>query len=345
MVFRDASMANTADATRRHELIGVVSEVRFRATGATDGFVVAVLEGNGNGDGGQVVVGNDPDRDLLAGGTYRFLGRHAEHPDHGPQFAFSTFVRHAPHDREGIIQYLTREASHVGEARAATLWDRYGSDAVAMLRTCPEVVVAAGIMPEGQAIAAAEALEKLAGLENVRIDLWGLLGGRGFPRTLIPAAIQRWGMRAPDRVRCNPFGMMLADLPGCGFARCDALYLALGHPPGRLKRQALCVWQAIREIGNNGDTWAKAEHVAQVLGKKLPDGTLRARDAIRLAIRAKLLARWRDGDGQLWLAENDHATHEKTVARCVTDLVNNTVGRRRYGTVPRPTRLPPLEDL
>jgi exodeoxyribonuclease V alpha subunit len=294
------------------ELVGVVRRVQYRGD---DGFVVAAL------DCGAAVVGEDPAGDLMPGVTFRFLGRWTRHPQYGEQFAFSTFTRHAPHDEAGVIRYLKQEAPHVGEVIARKLWERYGSDAVVVLRTRPAEVAAAGIMSAVHAGEAAAALEALAGMEATRIDLGALFDGRGFPRSLIQACIARWGSRAPERIRRDPFVLMTGGLSGCGFLRCDALYLALGHSPARLKRQALCCWQALREFGDRGgDTWFPVERVAQELRRKLRDAA-RPKDAAKLALRARWLARYRDRDGKLWLAEAEKAAAERRLAEAARGLL------------------------
>jgi hypothetical protein len=138
---------------------------------------------------------------------------------------------------------------------------------------------------------------------------------------LIAACIAKWGARAPERVRRDPFALLIAGLPGCGFLRCDALYLSLGHNPARLKRQALCCWQALREFGDRGgDTWFVVERVAQELHRKLGDAA-RPKAAVRLGLRARWLARYRDREGKLWLAEARKAANEQRVAEAAKGLL------------------------
>jgi hypothetical protein len=301
-----------ATSTGPRELVGMVREVRYRGD---EGFVVATL------DCGTAVVGTDPAGDLVPRTTFRFLGRWTRHAQHGEQFAFSTFARHTPHDEAGVVRYLQEVAPHVGQVTARKLWEMYGSDAVSVLRTRAAEVAAAGLMPAAHAEEAAAALEALAGLEATRIDLWSLFDGRGFPRSLIQACITRWGSRAPERIRRDPFVLMVAGLPGCGFLRTDAFYLALGHNPARLKRQALCCWHALREFGDRGgDTWFPVERVSQDLRRKLGDAA-RPVDAVRLGLRARWLARYRDRDGQLWLAEARKAANERRLAEAAKALL------------------------
>jgi hypothetical protein len=114
---------------------------------------------------------------------------------------------------------------------------------------------------------------------------------------------------------------MTSNLPGAGFLRCDALYLALGHNPARLKRQALCCWHSLREFGERGgDTWFPVERVSQDLRRKLGEAA-RPVAAVRLGLRARWLARYRDRDGKLWLAEARKANNERRLAEAAKALL------------------------
>src|SRR5262249_40527514 len=135
---------------------------------------------------------------------------------------------------------------------------------------------------------AAEDLERLAGMQSTKIDLWSILDGKGFPRNLIEDCLARWGSRAPERIRRDPFILLTSGLVGAGFVRCDALYLELGGRPDRLKRQTLALWHAIRTRGS-GDTWFRKEHATQILRQALK---ARVQPRPDQAIRLGVLARW-----------------------------------------------------
>src|SRR5262249_12119937 len=165
-------------------------------------------------------------------------------------------VKDTPHGHAGVVKYLMDEAPNVGRRRADQLWDAFGPEAVAVLRSDPRRVVPAGILTESAAREASEALAGAAALERTKIDLVGPFAGRGFPGKLIQACIDEWGARAAESIRRDPFTLLTKDMPGCGFKRCDRLYIDLGGRPDRLKRQMLCAWNALREDGT-GDTWIR----------------------------------------------------------------------------------------
>ena len=97
---------------------------------------------------GDVIVKTDcPPNELITGLSYRFYGHWVEHERHGRQFQAKTYVRVQPHGKAGVIRYLTTTCvGHgVGHATAVTLWDKFGGDAVRILREQPEVAAAADI--------------------------------------------------------------------------------------------------------------------------------------------------------------------------------------------------------
>jgi exodeoxyribonuclease V alpha subunit len=308
-------MAVVTSSRGERELIGQFVEAsHFFADANGGGTLVGRLAS------GEVVRGRVEDRgDLEEGLSYRFVGRWDEHPRFGRQFAFSAFVVHAPHGRAAVIKYLTRFAANVGRKTAERLYDLYGADAAAVLAREPERVAGDGLMTEAQVHEAAASLRELADQQVTLIDLLGLFDGKGFSHALAHACFAKWGVQAPAVVQRNPFALLVARMPGCGFCRCDALWLDLGLPPQRLKRQALAAWHFLNG-GPSGHTWRPADAVANAIREGTGDGA-RPRSAVALGLRARLLARRRDGDGVLWLAEGRRARNEATVANRVRELL------------------------
>lgn len=307
---------------RAKELIGTVDEIRWVA--ADSSCVIAKLRT------GETVKGPSEDEELAEGVTYRFLGRWEEHHKHGQQFAFQTFVKDAPHNRPGVIKYLIDEVAGVGRAKAERLWEAFGSDAVAVLRTDQARVAATGILTADQAAEAARDLTNSAALEKTKIDLFSLFVGRGFPGKLLSACIERWGARASLVIRRNPFILLTEDLPGAGFRRCDRLFLDLGGNRSKLKRQMLSAWNYMRE-DNDGHTWFPA----MTLERKIIDKCGMAAapwDAMVLGKRGGWMATRREPAGSkaktdLWLAEYEKADAERRLAEKIMELCSLCVTR------------------
>ena len=290
------------------------------------------------------VTGVDHDGVVRKGSTLRFHGSYADHPRYGRQFQFVAAVRYMVTTRAGVTRYLTSVCHQVGQVRAARLWDAYGPDAVTVLRTDPARVVADGYLPADIAGLAAETLADLSRNEAARIELYELFQGRGFPRSAIADAIRLWGIRAAEMVRRNPFNLMTAGVSGCGFIRCDKLYLDLGKNPQSLKRQALAAWHAIREQGT-GDTWHAVDDVVRGIMTRVGSTEKQVKKALACGLRTAAWARVEDGQrvedrtslfvrrvdgGVEWIALGEEAEQEKGVAESVCRLLKRTgAGTRR----------------
>lgn len=280
--------------------------------------------------------------------TYRFYGRWTSYKNKRTQqterqFAFQTFTLAQPHGRAGVIAYLRQagKGNGIGQARATQLWEKFGSDAVRILRENPEVASAAirGLSTE-QAKAASAWLVQQQALESCTIDLTDLLSGRGFLRDTARRAIGEWGNRAAEIIRRDPYSLM--NFRGCGFKRCDALWLELGLPPTKLRRQALSIWYALAS-DTNGHTWFPVEFAFAGLKNSIGGSDLRPERALRMAEvigrlnpeRHGAVATIRsrgmhgpvtdDADGRMWVAEGAKANAEADLAQRVADAMDEPV--------------------
>lgn len=299
-----------------------------------DGDVV-IAEGHANGTINSVITLKGPaDDELLRRHTYRFYGRWTEYRNRRSgqterQFAFETFVAAQPHNRQGVVVYLRAagEGHYFGQARAVAMWEEFGPDAVRVMReetdkAC-EALARRGLplKPE-PAAKIADILAKKQLLEACTIELTELLAGRGMPKATARYAIARWGNGAANIIRRDPFKLMTASIPGCGFTRCDQLYLHLRRPAGRLKRQALAAWYALHSDGS-GHVWFPRPVAVEAVRKSIAGAALRTDKAIELCLRAGLLREIRtDGPhgpitpngSYVWLATSEHADNERELA-------------------------------
>lgn len=336
------------------EITAVYLRERLRFQSSDGDTVIADIRlANGSGelftDALNVAVKGKADVDeLQPHQTYRFYGRgwsdytnkrtgQTEH-----QFNFQTFIRSQPHGRAGVISYLkcAGRGHGIGQARATTLWEKFGSDAVRILREEPEIAAAAvaGLSVDGAKEAAAW-LEEEHALEGCTIDLIDLLAGRGFPKDTARKAVKLWGNRAAEIIKRDPYQLM--GFRGCGFKRADALWMELGLPAGRLRRQALCAWYTIAS-NTDGHTWFSVEFCAQGLRQQIGGADVRPAAAIKLAKKIGQLSLDRNGalstlrsdadtgaivpaGGKLWVAEGRKAWCEDKLAELVVSSFSEVV--------------------
>lgn len=272
------------------------------------------------------------DEGPVCGMPYRFWGRWSKYLNkrtgvEESQFSYSSYVRSGtPKGRDAVIAYLSC-CEGIGKVFASRIYTALGEDSIRVCREEPEKAMGevdglgrnyapAGI-PLGRHLAAWLAYN--ADQEETMAELAGLLKGRGFPRETPKLAVKEWGNRAPVLIRKNPYLLMRFDR--IGFRRTDAMYLDLGLPPHRLKRQALCVQHAI-DAGRGGDTWHYVEVANQAVRAMIGATKARPEEAIRLAVRGKLLAAkytrgvngppddWGD---TFWLAAHRKARSERLI--------------------------------
>lgn len=251
------------------------------------------------------IVGNAEQDELTPQLTYKWLGKWDNHHQYGNQFKVETFHLSRPYGKLGVIKYL-QECPNIGPVAAETLWNAYQGDAVRVLRESPEQVkpLLKRVTLE-QLQAASEKLNDLAAMEGISIELTDLLHGHGFPVRVAKSAVKVWGNKAHDIIARDPY--KLQRFRGCGFIKCDKLYLGLGLPPTKLRRQTLCAQYSLA-ADRNGHTWfpievmasaVKAHFGSQPAGRaeQLADAKHRAIEPLRaleLGIRARRFVTRRD---------------------------------------------------
>jgi hypothetical protein len=315
------------------EVTAVYASQQFRFKNATGDVIVGEASiQNGDGRPQRIAVKGpvDNDDEPASGVTYRWYGYWSDYTNRRTgeterQFCFSTYVRATPHGRTGVVRYLER-APHVGRVIAGRLWDVFGEKCVEVLRTDPgQAAAKIDRLSLAGAEEAGKWLIEQQALENCTIELIDLLDGRGLPKSVAKQAVKQYGNLAAAIVRSNPY--LLMRFRGCGFKRADALYLDLGKPPAKLKRQSLCAWHSIAS-NTSGDTWHYVGVVEQGLKGSIAGADVRLEDALRLAVRSGMLATtWTDGrdgvpawDGSIcWLAEQKKARNELRIAEFLAE--------------------------
>lgn len=304
-------------ASTTEELTGTFHNTRFSKPDGS--WIIAGLKD------GTSIVGSAAAEAFIPGIEYTFSGRWEDNKTFGRQFKFQTFIAKAPVTNDSVMSYLSRylfgSGSNIGPVKIRKLLAEVGPErCLATLKgDTPAVCRITGVKQE-DAESAAELLIGIERFESTRMQLVQLFQGRGFTQQVIDQAITDFGVCAVDRIRRDPFTMLVRRYPSAGFLRCDQLYRDLGLPEHRLKRQTICLWNQIQQA--SGSVWISADHAVGEL-KRLISSSANPAKAIELGVRAKWLAR-RRRDGALWLAEREDAINEWRLSQLVPQLVRGT---------------------
>lgn len=311
-------------STNRNEIVelrGVVTRVHWRCPeGSGNAIFYVDTEVSEEGKGRSVaVIGRLGDL-IVEGREVCAVGRWRDHERYGRQFHADGVTFAVPRTKPGVIRFL-REVLDMSESLANRIWTRFRERTPEVLRLEPQTLAATGLVGKEEvgkeeAARISATLQQLLRHQEVYLSLSTLFAGRRMPVGLVNACIRRWRADATDVVRRDPYVLMTVPGQTVGFARADSLYLDLGGDPARLKRQALFLAYAI-ENNREGHTWILAVHLARELAaemEKRGGATPRAVDAIRLGLRAKLLASRRDSANRLWITTVTMDRNEATVA-------------------------------
>ena len=276
--------------------------------------------------GQQITIkGRAEEGELIAGLPYVFSGKWQDTPKYGRQFHFQHFVKQRPHGRKGLLAYL-KTVPNIGDVIAGKLYDIYQEKCLDALKQNPSEVSAR--IPKLRlplAKEAAEYLREQEDMEHATVDLLDLFASSRVSRRVISQMVNRWGCRTTEIVRKNPYVMM--GFSGIGHATADRMYMSLGHDPAKLKRQTWFLWSMLRKRG--GDTWVDIATARNALRDSIGSAATRIEDAIKLGVRAKLLA-VTDESGRLLDRDNGgvaahiamwrNAMDERRVAETIADL-------------------------
>lgn len=298
--------------TKPEEIVGEWKETRFRAP--DNSYVIGFLAD------GTCVKGAADAGDFVPGCVYRYFGKWGQ-DNFGKHFRFVAFSKEAALTRQAVVAYLLRELKDypcgIGEKTAHRIYDIFQSDSVRVLRTKPkEIAEEFGLDPE-KVIEAARHLESIAKTETTRVELIGLLAGKGFRKDGIDECIKRWGAKAPVIIKTDAFRLLTAKIPGAGFATVDNIYLSLGGNPGKIKRQIFLMIDAIRH-NRGGHSWIKFSEIRSILRDKICGAPANEQRAFRVAKRCRMVQSAIPFDGDIpysaHITDQKHCEAERIIA-------------------------------
>lgn len=271
-------------------------------------------------DTGELANGTAKPGELVPGVTYRFFGKWID-SQWGKQFRWTSYVQSTPHSRHGVVLYLAKYASGVGQVMANRLVDLYGeSGAIGILKTDPVRVSQEAGLPLSKAKEAAELLIAIEGVQATKIELMELFDKTGLYANGIAQAMKLWGAKAPTKIKNDPFSLLWHRFPGAGFSRVDKLYQSLGHPSDRCKRQVYCAVDTV-DKDDSGSIWVPFSVIERRIND-LVTGNVNPEKACKIAVKVGLLHR-EDREGRAWFALRRLGDAERYTAQRIQLLLGD----------------------
>jgi len=277
-------------------------------------------------DDGLVVKGPVTTSPPSFGLSYVFFGSKKKHPKYGEQFEFEAYKAQEPQEPDAVALYLikmTKECG-IGPVIAKRIVDEFGADkALHALRETPERVASrVKGLSEDNACKAGLQLKQLIDTESTAIELTKIFHGRGFPSSTIEQCISIWGLMAPDVIRRDPFKLIIKNVSGAGFSRCDTLYLDLGLPPDRLKRQTICLWyHMVNHV--SGSVWFEIPKLGYFLQENVSSGNVSLSRALELGLRSGLFIE-EELDGENYIGVKSIAVEEARICDLISMSLTNS---------------------
>lgn len=223
---------------------GVLSRFVWRAEETE--WIIAEID---TGDG--VVIVKGPLRGAVRGGCYRVEGVTGK-DRFGQHIKIRSSLPIIP-KTEAAIRAFLETLPNIGHGRALTLVTKFGTSALDKLRTAElEELKAAGLRLGEKALG--ETRLVLDGAESeaeLKLTVRTMLGDEGSDK-MVEKVLGEWGDDAANVIREHPW--RLADLPGVGFVRADAVARHLGHDPESPERIVAGVVYAMEKVRSHGDT-------------------------------------------------------------------------------------------
>jgi len=193
--------------------------------------------------------------DASAGLTYVLHGDWVNNSKWGRQLQIVNYEVVYPKSSDGIYGYIVRIARWVGPKVGRKIIEKYGADALEVLRTEPERVAREikGITTL-RAHEIQEELQNNIDAEKTLVELERMLGGMGF-KNLPDKAFEKWKIMAPGKIKENPY--ILTEIRGVGFPTADQIAMQrLGIEKDDPHRQvAYIAYEIKKNAMDNGDLW------------------------------------------------------------------------------------------
>ncbi len=218
-----------------------------------------------------VAVGTMPY--ISPGESVRLTGFWVNHAEYGRQLKVETLERTLPQSSEAVYTYLASGVVNgIGASTARKIVERFGADALDVLRSEPERLTEIKGISSGKAMDMSESFI----LRQDAAETVMFFQRFGLTANLAMKIYKKYGPMASELARENPYALC-ESVKGVGFKVCDRLAKSMGLPFDSRFRVKSGLKYALSEAVMNGHTCYKEnaliDYTAKLLG--VPQGVVR----------------------------------------------------------------------
>lgn len=236
-------------AGERCTIDGTVNSIVFQ--NEENGYTVLRLDAT---DGQQIVVVGcipcaAPGEEMIVTGEWK------HHPVHGAQVQAELVERYMPQTESAILSYLSSGiVKGIGPATAQMLVQRFGEDTLDVLELEPERMTILKGITARKAKEISDSFRYQAGMRR----LMEFLARNGLPTALALKLYKRYGDRASEEVRSNPY-LLCEESFGVSFGAADEIALSGGAAEDSCARVEAAVLFTLLHNRNNGHVFLPRE--------------------------------------------------------------------------------------
>ena len=231
---------------------GIVKNIVFESPDSLYKVLNVDLDNNENIS----ITGYFPQIDEL--GFYEFEGETLIHPKYGIQFNCKNYISLNHTTKDGVINYLSSQKfKGVGIITAQNIVDTLGIDAIDKIKKDETCLLSVKGITKSKAHNIYEAVIQNENSEKIFIKLYSY----GLTPHMANTIFSKYEELSITKIEENPY-ILIYDLSGFGFKRCDDLALKIGFKednPIRIKEAIL--FSIYEKIERTGDTFLTYEQV------------------------------------------------------------------------------------
>ena len=169
---------------------------------------------------------------LDEGLVYDFLGYYKENPKYGKQFFVQSYSKSESYSIDGLISYLSSERFYgIGERIATNIVNTLGTGCIDIILKNPEKLEEIKGITKAKAQIIYDSLARGQAEEQIFIKLYSY----GLSSKMVGRLYEKYGTKTLNIIEENPY-ILIRDIEGFGFKRCDNLALNLGFKKNDIRR-------------------------------------------------------------------------------------------------------------